>query len=275
MGTLKTMTKKKGHYPIDGQSHKDGVRNEKFTANVLNKLKIYTGEVILRGGTKCKEDAIVEYLNEVLEKLGFKLKKGTGNGSFDWGNLGKQARTFHKYFVEWNTKIADWRTLPTSVRYDEEFQDMVGGIFADYCSAALDQITSDEVIQVLKDGFVDPLYGHHIWVRDSVDEELHRFTFQNHPAVRYIENGFTARLVNASGLAKTSRKIVFNDGASDYECGLRFRLTSNNGVSAFLGAPKKEKGNKNGSVTIKLQQDGVTKMLSAVNSEVYTYQGLV
>ena len=278
MGTLKTMTltkTKKQGYNTTGKSHKDGVKNEEFTANVLNKLKIYPGEVILRGGTKHKEDAIVAYLNEVLEKLGFKLKKGTGNGSFDWGNLGKQARTFHKYFAEWNTKIADWRTLPDTIRYDEEFQDMVGEIFADYCSAALDQITSDEVIQVLKEGFVDPLYGHHIWVRDSVDEELHRFTFQNHPAVRYIENGFTARLVNASGLAKTSRKIVFNDGVSDYECGLRFRLTSNNGVSAFLGAPKKEKGNKNGSVTIKLQQDGVTKMLSAVNSEVYTYQGLV
>jgi len=270
MGTFKTMTKKKGHYPIAGQSHKEGVKNEKFTANVLNKLKIYTEEVILRGGTKHKEDAIADPYH-----LGFKLKKGTGNGSFDWGNLGKQARTFHKYFAEWNTKIADWRTLPDTIRYDEEFQDMVGEIFADYCNAALDQITSEEVIQVLKEGFVDPLYTHHIWVRDSVSEELYRFMFENHPAVRYIQNGFTARLVNASGLAKTSRKIVFNDGVSDYECGLRFRLTSNNGVSAFLGAPKKEKGNKNGSVTIKLQQDGVTKMLGAVNSEVYTYQGLV
>lgn len=273
MGTFKTMTltkTKKQGYNTTGKSHKEGVKNEQFTADVLNKLKIYTEEVILRGGTKHKEDAIAG-----LEELGFKLKKGKGNGSFDWGNLGRQAHYFHPYFTEWKTRIAEWRTLPDSIRYDEQFHDMVSEIFADYCSSALDQITSDEVIQVLKEGFVDPLYNHHIWVHDSVSEELYRFMFENHPAVRYIENGFTARLVNASGTAKTSRKIVFNDGVTDYECGLRFRLTSNNGISAFLGAPKKKNGNKNGSVTIKLQQDGVTKLLSAVNAEVYTYRGLL
>jgi hypothetical protein len=273
MGTFKTMTltkTKKQGYNTTGRSHKEGVKNEQFTADVLNKLEIYTEEVILRGGTRHKEDAV-----SGLAELGFKLKKGNGNGSFDWGNLGKQAHYFHPYFTEWKSKIAEWRTLPDSVRYDEQFHDMVEQIFANYCNSALDQITGDEVIQVLQEGFVDPLYTHHIWVRDSVSEELYRFMFKDHPAVRYIENGFTARLVNASGLAKTSRKIVFSDGSNDYECGLRFRLTSNNGISAFLGAPKKSGGNKNGSVTIKLQQDGVRKLLSNVNSEVYNYSNLI
>ena len=273
MGTLKTMTitqKKKQGYNTTGRSHKEGVKNEQFTADMLNKLNVYTEEVILRGGTRNKEDAIADPY-----ELGFKLKKGKGNGSFDWGNLGRQAHYFHPYFTEWKSKIAQWRTLPDSIRYDEQFHDMVKEIFANYCSAALDQITSDEVIQVLKEGFVEPLYTHHIWVRDSVSEELYRFMFKDHPAVRYIQNGFTARLVNASGLAKTSRKIVFNDGVTDYECGLRFRLTSNNGIGAFLGAPTKKGGNKNGSVTIKLQQDGVTKLLSTVGAEVYNYRALV
>lgn len=264
-----TKTKKQGFNRI-GKSHEEGVANEEFTVDVINKLKVYTEKVLLRGGTRHKEDAVVD-----TQKLGIKLKKGTENGSFDWGNLGKQAHYFHSYFAEWKTKIAEWRTLPDSIRYDEQFHDMVAQIFANYCNSALDQITSDEVIQVLQEGFVDPLYGHHIWVRDSVDEKLYRFMFENHPAVRYIENGFTARLVNASGNATTSRKIIFNDGVTDYECGLRFRLTSNNGISAFLGAPKKKGGNKNGSVTIKLQQDGVTKLLSNVDSEVYTYQHLM
>lgn len=269
MGTFKTMTltkTKKQGYNTTGKSHEEGVKNEHFTAEIINKLNVYTEEVILRGGTRHKEDAVAG-----CEELGFKLKKGTGNGSFDWGNLSKQAHYFHAYFTEWKNKLAEWRSLPDSIRYDEEFHDMVGEIFADYCSSALDQITSDEVIQVLKEGFVDPLYSHHIWVRDSVSEELHFFMFKNHPTVRYIENGFTARLVNASGIAKTSRKIVFNDGVNDYDCGLRFRLTSNNGISAFLGAPKKSGGNKNGSVTIKLQQDKVKQLLISTNSQKYDY----
>lgn len=265
MGTIKTMSKKQG-YNKTGNSHHDGVKNEQFMTKVLNEKKFYPDEVILVGGTRHKEDAIAGP-----KLIGYKLKKGTGNGSFDWGNLGKQAHYFHPYFTEWKAKLAEWRTLPDAIRYDEQFQDMVGQIFANYCSDALDQITSDEVIQVLKDGFVDPLYDHDIWVHDNIAHNFHRFDFRNHPAVRYIENGFTAHLVNASGLAKTSRKIVFRDGETEYQCGLRFRLTSNNGISAFLGAPKKNGGNKNGSVTIKLQQDAVTKILTQSQAEVYGY----
>jgi hypothetical protein len=62
MGTFKTMTKKKGFDPTG--NHHERCKERKVYANVLNKLKVYTGEVILRGGTKLKEDAL-NILNEV------------------------------------------------------------------------------------------------------------------------------------------------------------------------------------------------------------------
>jgi hypothetical protein len=52
------------------------------------------------------------------------------------------------------------------------------------------------------------------------------------------------------------------------DCGLRLRVTSNNGINAFLGTSK---ANRNSQVVIKLQQDKVAQLLSAVNAEVTSY----
>ena len=43
------------------------------------------------------------------------------------------------------------------------------------------------------------------------------------------------------------------------DTGLRLRLTSNNGITAFLGLSK---ANKNSQVVLKLQQDSVANLLS-------------
>ena len=266
-----TTTKKKAGYNRVGQVHHDGVANEHATIEYANALRLYPDPIIHVGGTKSKHDGIAGP-----KPVGIKLKKGTGNGSHDWGNLGKQARAFDAYFAEWKSKIAEWRTLPLDIRSDETFKSMVEEVFASYCNAALDLITSDELIGILQEGLIDPLLTHDILVTDNVDGKLYTYAFAKHPMIEYIEKGYTAHLKNLSGTAKTSRAVIFTDGVNEYNCGLRFRLTSNNGISAFLGIPKKNgKGNKNGSVTIKMQQDRVTKLLQSVDAEVYDIKHLM
>ena len=53
-----------------------------------------------------------------------------------------------------------------------------------------------------------------------------------------------------------------------YDCGLRLRVTSNNGINAFLG---NSTANRNSQVVIKLQQDKVKQLLQQVNAEMVTY----
>jgi len=53
-----------------------------------------------------------------------------------------------------------------------------------------------------------------------------------------------------------------------YDCGLRLRVTSNNGINAFLGTSK---ANRNSQVVIKLQQDKVKQLLQQVGARVTVY----
>jgi hypothetical protein len=63
--------------------------------------------------------------------------------------------------------------------------------------------------------------------------------------------------------------VYFVDAEGNvYDCGLRLRVTSNNGINAFLGASK---ANRNSQVVIKLQQDKVGKLLQEVNARCDAY----
>jgi hypothetical protein len=63
--------------------------------------------------------------------------------------------------------------------------------------------------------------------------------------------------------------VYFVDADGEvYDCGLRLRVTSNNGINAFLGTSK---ANRNSQVVIKLQQDKVKQLLQQIGAEVTTY----
>ena len=102
-------------------------------------------------------------------------------------------------------------------------------------------------------------------VTDTLAKNLYVYSANQHPAVRYIQEGYTPFL---KGCAKSSRRLLFTDGVKEYDCGLRIRVTNNNGIGAFLG---NSKANKNSQVVFKLQQDKVAQLLSAVNAEVVSY----
>jgi len=63
----------------------------------------------------------------------------------------------------------------------------------------------------------------------------------------------------------TSRKVVLVKGDDTVDCGLRIRVTSNNGIKAFLGLSK---ANRNSQVVLKLQQDRVDQLVANAYSVV-------
>ena len=79
--------------------------------------------------------------------------------------------------------------------------------------------------------------------------------------------GYDVELVSTKR-AKSSRKIVFKNGNHVINTGLRLRVTSNNGINAFLGLSK---ANKNSQVVVKLQQDAVGQLVKDANADVYNY----
>ena len=78
---------------------------------------------------------------------------------------------------------------------------------------------------------------------------------------RLLNDGYAAQMV-AGRRGMTSRKVVLVKGDSTVDCGLRIRVTSNNGIKAFLGLSK---ANKNSSIVLKLQQDRVDNLVATAD----------
>lgn len=259
------MTKKKAGFDTTGRVHHEGKKNENVTAQILNEKNVYPHEVEVRGGTKCLEDAVAGD-----QKISIKHKAGITNGSFDWANLSSAVKDglLGNTFDHFLSNMKELRQLPKSLRLDEEFRQKVDGSFKDLCELSLDSFTSDQVIEVLKRGIIERYLGVDVVINDSKIKELYKFAADQHPIFDYITKGYSAVLTTTRA-AKSSRMIYFVDQDGNvYDCGLRIRVTSNNGIKAFLGVST---ANSNSQVVIKLQQDKVAKLLEEVKAEVYSY----
>ena len=83
-----------------------------------------------------------------------------------------------------------------------------------------------------------------------------------------IENGDGVKLLKGKG--KSSRKLVFENNFWVLDYGLRVRVTSNNGIKAFLGLSK---ANKSSQVVIKVQQDNIKQFVTTdPNRMILTYE---
>jgi hypothetical protein len=248
-------------YKIDGSVHHGGVKNEDITVQILNELKIYSHPVEKRGGTKCKEDAVAGY-----QRISIKRKDGITNGSFDWFNTSAYNDVLGDTFNHFVSNMAELRSLPESLRSDEEFVLKIRDNFNQLCDLALDNLTSAEITDILRRGLIDANCGFDVVINDTKTSELYVFSADQHPAHDYIANGYSIVL---KGNGKSSRMVYFVDADGNvYDCGLRLRVTSNNGINAFLG---NSKANRNSQVVIKLQQDKVAKLLEESAAQVYKY----
>lgn len=251
-----------GHYMFktDGSVHHGGVKNEDQTIQILNELKIYSSTVEKRGGTTQKADAVAGD-----QKISIKRKEGIANGSFDWFNTSKYNDVLNDTFNDFLSSVKEFRTLPKDLIKDDEFILKVRDNFNQLCELSLDTLSSDQVIEILRRGLIDANADFDVVITDTKTDTLYVFGAEQHPAVEYINRGFTAVL---QGKGKSSRKVLFSDGINLYDCGLRIRVTSNNGINAFLGLSK---ANSNSQVVIKLQQDNVKQLLTDTKAKKYDY----
>ncbi len=248
-------------YKTDGSVHHGGVKNEDLTVQILNEKQIYSETVEKRGGTKCKEDAVAGD-----KKISIKRKEGISNGSFDWFNTSTYNDVLGDTFDHFLSNMKELRQLPESLRSDEEFVLKIRDSFNQLCELSLDSLTSAQVIEILQRGLIEHNAGFDLVINDTKTSELYVFAAEQHPAVGYIQKGYSVVL---KGNGKSSRMVYFVDAEGNvYDCGLRLRVTSNNGINAFLGTSK---ANRNSQVVIKLQQDKVGKLLQEVNARCDAY----
>ena len=243
----------------DGSVHYEGVQNELNTVKFLNEIGRYEDEVIHFGGTKQVSDAKA---GETC--ISIKHKKGITNGSFDWVNTTKYNGIFDNHFDNFLFDVKEHRKMPENLRQVAE--DFIRKDFSNLCNSAVNYLTSETVINIIKETFKKQ-EGFDIVINDTKDRSVYIFSAQDHPALKLIEDGYSVKLVNARG-AKSSRKIVLEKDGNQVDSNLRIRVTSNNGITAFLGLSK---SNNNSSIVIKLQQDSVHKMLQSTQKDQYTY----
>lgn len=248
-------------YKTDGSVHHGGVKNEDLTVQILNEKKIYSETVEKRGGTKVKEDAVAG-----TQKISIKRKEGITNGSFDWFNTSAYNDALGDTFDHFLSNMKELRQMPESLRSDEEFVLKIRDSFNALCELALDSLTSARIADILRFGFIEANKGFDVVINDTKTSEIYVFDAGHHPAVDYISKGYSIVL---KGNGKSSRMVYFVDADGNvYDCGLRLRVTSNNGINAFLGTSK---ANRNSQVVIKLQQDKVKQLLQQVNAQQVTY----
>ena len=248
-------------YKTDGSVHHGGVKNEDITVQILNELKIYDNPVEKRGGTKVKEDAVAGY-----QRISIKRKEGITNGSFDWFNTSAYNDLLGDTFDHFLSNMKELRNLPESLRSDDEFVLKIRDSFNQLCELSLDTLTSARIADILRFGFIEANKGFDVVINDTKTSQIYVFDAGHHPAVDYIAKGYSIVL---KGNGKSSRMVYFVDVEGNvYDCGLRLRVTSNNGINAFLG---NSNANSNSQICIKLQQDKVKKLLQEVKAEEYTY----
>jgi hypothetical protein len=248
-------------FKTDGSVHHGGVKNEDQTIQILNEMKVYAHTVEKRGGTTQKADAAAG------DKLiSIKRKEGIKNGSFDWFNTSSYNDVLSDTFTHFLSNMKELRNLPQSLRSDEEFVLKIRDNFNQLCELALDSLTSAQVVEILQRGLIDANRGYDVVINDTKTSELYVFGAEQHPAQDYISKGYSIVL---KGNGKSSRSVYFVDAAGNvYDCGLRLRVTSNNGINAFLG---NSKANRNSQVVMKLQQDKVKQLLQSVKAERTSY----
>jgi hypothetical protein len=246
-------------FKTDGSVHYEGVQNELDTVKFLNEIGRYEDEVIHFGGTKQVSDA------KAGDKcITIKRKKGISNGSFDWVNTTKYNNIFGSHFDNFLIDVKEHRKMPENLR--KVAKDFIKKDFSNLCNSAVDYLTSETVINIIKETFKKQ-EGYDVVINDIKDRSVYIFSVQDHPVLKLIEDGYSVKLVNTRG-AKSSRKIVLERNGDEVDSNLRIRVTSNNGITAFLGLSK---SNNNSSIVVKLQQDSVHKMLLNTQKEQYTY----
>lgn len=246
-------------FKTDGSVHHGGIANELQTIDTLNRLGIYSETVEHRGGTQQKADAVAGDRG-----ISIKRKQGIATGSFDWCNTTKVPSPISTKFDGFRAIVAELRKLTEAERADEV--DSLRDTFNRVSANAFDTLETAELVSFLRDTFAKQA-GYDIVITDTKAGNLHHFPAEAHPVLSLLSDGWIPTFAEATKEGQTSRAIIFRKGAEAIQSSLRLRVTSNNGISAFLGLSK---ANKSSSLVLKLQQDSIPALLEAAKATTYS-----
>ena len=247
-------------FQTNGSVHHSGVANEHDTIDLLNDHQVFTETVTHLGGTRNKADAMAG-----TKRISIKHKAGLKNGSFDWVNTSQtDALLDSSRFDDFRAFVGIARNWGTAER--EAIVTETRDLFNEVCNAALDSITSETLTAWLRSELIDANHGMSMVINDTAAQRCYIMGHDALLSARCLQDGFTAHLV--SGRGTTSRRIVLKRMGQTIDTGLRLRVTSNNGIRAFLGLSK---ANRNSQVVLKLQQDKVAAMINDADAQVLCY----
>ena len=244
-------------YSTDGSVHHSGINTEKETIKFLNDIKFYSEPLVHLGGTKNKADAIAGE-----KQWSIKKKNGIRNGSFDFFNTSSYNSFLGNHFDGFLEEIKEHRDMSITLR--EVSVSLNRTDFSRLCLSAFSKIDTDNLTQILTDTFQNDCYD--IIINDVVAKKLYIFPLSDHPVSVLLARGATPILTPGRG--RSSQKILFLLGDEIIDDGLRLRITSNNGIRAFLGLSK---ANRNSQVVMKLQQDNIPNILRKSNPQIIDY----
>ena len=238
-------------FKTDGSVHTSGIKNELNTIDFLNETGLFAEEVKHFGGTKSKADAKAGDVN-----ISIKHKKGLKNGSFDWVNTSKiDGLVDTKEFEDFILLTKLYRDTDQAEKQVENFRQY----FASHCNNQLNAIKSDALTTWLKQVMLEDNHGMVMVINDTQAKQVHIVKEEHLKTVQLLKKGWTAEF-QRDWKGQSSRKVILRSAITGaiMDTGLRLRLTSNNGIKAFLGLSK---ANKNSQVVLKLQQDGISNLI--------------
>jgi len=249
-------------FVTNGSVHHIGVKNETDTIRIMQSLGLLSEKAQHKGGTKGKADFVDGEAN-----WSAKHKDLLSKGSFDWVNTTRVDYLKGDFFDDFLSEMKEISQSDRSI--SEATIEGARLSFKDATSAALENCTPERLTLFLREHFEAPNENMQCVITESNTRKLFVFKFENHPAINLLNKGWEPFFTNCAG---SSAKILFKNDGEVIDSGLRLRITSNNGIQAFLGLKRDSRGyKKHSAVVAKLQQDAVHKLIEEIPHDVYSY----
>ena len=255
-------------FPSDGRNHKNAIKNEHNTKAFLQKnahkifteLKNKSYEVLSKGGTQYKADNIIKY-NDSQINISDKEKRHGLGGSFDYTNTSAAVKDFGSAgkFINNLDKEKDKvlkKPLNARKKLVESYRDKI----KDVSYLTLKAFTPKSLTSLINKYLIKPNKEMTMFITDGVKKKRYVFPFTNHPINNLMKQGYKPVMNVREG--KSSGRILFEKAKQNVDVGLRMRIHTNNGATAYLSAGG---SNKSAMFVMKFQQDGIRKLLGEVN----------
>ena len=243
-------------FPSDGRNHKNAIKNEHNTKAFLEKnarkifpqLKNKSYEVLSKGGTQYKADNIIKYNNSQINISDKEKRHGLG-GSFDYTNTSAAIKDFGSVgkFINTLNKEKDKvlkKPLNARKKLVNSFRDKIKEV----SYMTLWSMDTKTLISLIKKYLIKPNKEMTMFITDGVNKK--RYVFDFIKPVMNVREG------------KSSGRILFEKAKQNIDVGLRMRIHTNNGATAYLSAGG---SNKSAMFVMKFQQDGIKKLLNEVD----------